>query len=38
MTTRGVHKPDTDLITTRMIGCFKDNAQMRQEFLMAVNS
>lgn len=38
MTTRGVHKPDTDLVTTRMIGCFKDNAQMRQEFLMAVNS
>ena len=38
MTTRGVHKPDTDLITTRMIGCFKDNAQMRQEFLMAVKS
>jgi GTP cyclohydrolase I len=38
MTTRGVHKPDTDLITTRMIGCFKDNAQIRQEFLMAVNS
>lgn len=38
MTTRGVHKSDTDLITTRMIGCFKANAQMRQEFLMAVNS
>ncbi len=38
MTTRGVHKPDTDLITTRMIGCFKHSAQMRQEFLMAVNS
>jgi GTP cyclohydrolase I len=38
MTTRGVHKPDTDLVTARMIGCFKDNAQMRQEFLMAVNS
>jgi len=38
MTTRGVHKPDTDLVTSRMIGCFKDNAQIRQEFLMAVNS
>jgi GTP cyclohydrolase I len=38
MTTRGVHKPDTDLVTSRMIGCFKDNAQMRQEFLMSVNS
>ncbi|MGB3445982.1 MAG: GTP cyclohydrolase I FolE [Xanthobacteraceae bacterium] len=38
MTTRGVHKPDTDLVTSRMIGCFKDNAQIRQEFMMAVNS
>jgi GTP cyclohydrolase IA len=22
MTTRGVHKPGTDLITSRMLGCF----------------
>jgi GTP cyclohydrolase I len=33
MTTRGVHKPDTDLVTSRMLGCFRDDAQMRQEFL-----
>jgi GTP cyclohydrolase I len=38
MTTRGVHKPDTDLVTSRMLGCFRDNAQARQELLMAVNS
>jgi GTP cyclohydrolase I len=36
MTTRGVHKPDTDLVTSRMLGCLRDNAQARQEFLAAV--
>ena len=33
MTTRGDHKPDTDLVTSRMLGCFRDNALTRQEFL-----
>jgi GTP cyclohydrolase I len=33
MTTRGVHKPDTDLVTSRMLGCFRDNPQLRQEFI-----
>jgi len=37
MTTRGVNKPDSDLVTSRMLGCFRDNALTRQEFLsMAV--
>ncbi|MCB1412163.1 MAG: GTP cyclohydrolase I FolE [Xanthobacteraceae bacterium] len=36
MTTRGVHKPDADLVTSRMLGCFRDDAQVRQEFMMAV--
>ena len=37
MTTRGVHKPDADLVTSRMLGCFRDNPLTRQEFLsMAV--
>jgi GTP cyclohydrolase I len=37
MTTRGVHKPDSDLVTSRMLGCFRDNPATRQEFLsMAV--
>ncbi|MGL4264219.1 MAG: GTP cyclohydrolase I FolE [Afipia sp.] len=37
MATRGVHKADTDLVTSRMLGCFRDNALTRQEFLgMAV--
>jgi len=33
MTTRGVHKPDTDLVTTHMLGCFRDNPELRREFL-----
>ena len=33
MTTRGVHKPDTDLVTSRMLGCFRDNPLTRQEFI-----
>ena len=33
MTTRGVHKPDSDLVTSRMLGCFRDNPELRQEFL-----
>jgi len=33
MTTRGVHKPGTDLVTSRMLGCFRDSALTRQEFL-----
>jgi GTP cyclohydrolase I len=33
MTTRGVHKPDSELITSRMVGCFRDNPLTRQEFL-----
>ena len=33
MATRGVHKPDTDLVTSRMLGCFRDDPNLRQEFL-----
>jgi GTP cyclohydrolase I len=36
MTTRGVHKPDTGLATSRMLGCFRDNSLLRQEFLTLV--
>jgi GTP cyclohydrolase I len=37
MTTRGVHKPESDLVTSCMLGCFRDNPLTRQEFLsMAV--
>lgn len=33
MTTRGIHKPETDLVTSRMLGCFRDNPATRQEFI-----
>ena len=33
MTTRGIHKPDSDLVTSRMLGCFRENPLTRQEFL-----
>ncbi len=33
MTTRGVRKAGTDLVTSRMLGCFRDNPVTRQEFL-----
>ena len=33
MSTRGVHKHDTDLVTSRMLGCFRDDSMTRQEFL-----
>jgi GTP cyclohydrolase I len=36
MTTRGVHKPETDLVTSRMLGCFRDNPLTRQEFLSMI--
>ncbi len=36
MATRGVHKHDSDLVTSRMLGCFRENAMTRQEFLSIV--
>ncbi len=38
MTARGVMKPGTDLVTSRMLGAFRDNPITRQEFLGLVNS
>jgi GTP cyclohydrolase IA len=37
MTTRGIHKPDTDLVTSRMLACFRDNPLTQQEFLTMVD-
>lgn len=37
MTSRGVMKPGTDLVTSRMLGVFRDNAITRQELLSMVN-
>jgi GTP cyclohydrolase IA len=36
MTTRGVMKPGTDLVTSHMTGAFRDNAMTRQEFLSMI--
>jgi GTP cyclohydrolase I len=33
MTTRGVHKHGVEMVTSRMLGCFRDNAASRQEFM-----
>jgi GTP cyclohydrolase I len=32
-TPRGIHKSGTDLVTSRMLGCFRDRAITQQEFL-----
>ncbi len=36
MTTRGIMKPGTDMVTSRMLGCFRTSAITRQEFLAMV--
>jgi len=33
MTTRGVHKPDVDMITSRMTGAFKSDPRLEERFL-----
>ena len=33
MSTRGVHKPDVTIVTSTMLGAFRDNASTRREFL-----
>ena len=37
LSARGVHKHDTDLVTSRMIGCFREKPLIRQEFLTLVS-
>ena len=36
MTTRGVHKPGVSMVTSRMLGAFRNQPQTRQEFLAAI--
>jgi len=36
MTTRGVHKAGVTMVTSRMLGVFRDRAETRQEFLVAI--
>jgi GTP cyclohydrolase IA len=37
MTTRGVHKSQATMVTSRMLGVFRDHAENRQEFLSAID-
>jgi GTP cyclohydrolase I len=37
MASRGVHKVGADMVTSCMLGCFRDNALTRQEFLAIAN-
>ena len=37
MSSRGVHKVGSDMVTSCMLGCFRDNAITRQEFLAMVS-
>jgi GTP cyclohydrolase IA len=36
MTTRGVHRSDVSMVTSRMLGVFRTNFKTRQEFLAAI--
>ena len=38
MTTRGVHKPGVTMVTSRMLGAFRDNPSTRREFLAMVGN
>jgi len=33
ITTRGVHKHGVEMVTSRMLGCFRDSPASRQEFM-----
>lgn len=37
VSSRGVHAQGVDMVTSRMLGCFQDNAMTRQEFLSVVH-
>ena len=37
MTTRGVHKSEVTMVTSRMLGAFRTQKQTRDEFLSALN-
>ena len=38
MTTRGVHKPGVSMVTSRMLGAFRENPSTRREFLSMVGT
>jgi GTP cyclohydrolase IA len=38
MTTRGVHKPGVTMVTKTLLGCFKDDREIRRDFLSFVGN
>ena len=38
MTTRGIHKPGAVMVTSRMLGAFRDDASTRREFLAMIGN
>ena len=38
MTTRGIHKPGTIMVTSRMLGAFREDARTRREFLSMIGN
>jgi GTP cyclohydrolase I len=38
MTTRGVHKPGVTMVTSTMLGAFRDDASTRREFLSLIGN
>ncbi|MGQ0662424.1 MAG: GTP cyclohydrolase I FolE [Pseudomonadota bacterium] len=38
MTTRGIHKPGVTMVTSRMLGAFRDNQATRREFLAMIGN
>ncbi|MBL4721573.1 MAG: GTP cyclohydrolase I FolE [Alphaproteobacteria bacterium] len=38
MTTRGVHKPGVSMVTSRMLGAFRNNPETRREFLAVIGN
>ncbi len=38
MSTRGVHKPGVSMVTSTMLGVFRDDASTRREFLAAIGN
>ena len=37
MTTRGIHKSDVSMVTSQMIGTFRNDARTRAEFLRMID-
>jgi GTP cyclohydrolase I len=38
MTTRGIHKPGVTMVTSRMLGAFRDDPTTRREFLAMIST